>query len=888
MNKFLWHNLPEKEIFELLKSDKNGLSQKEARQRLKKYGFNKLPEKQKMSWFSVLLNQFKSPLIYILILAALVSFFLQQYIDMGVILAAVFINTIVGFIQENKAEETLAHLKKIVSYKSKVLRGGEEINIDSSQLVLGDILLLEAGDRVPADGRIFELNDFQVNEASLTGESMPINKEVGRLEKGAPMAERKNMVFMGTVVTRGRAKVIITGTGIKTNLGEIAQLVKETKEERTPLQLKLVKFSKTLGYIVLVACLFIFILGVLLGQNVFSMFETAVAIAVAAIPEGLLVAVTIILTVGMQRILRKKALVRRLIAAETLGSTSVICSDKTGTLTEGVMRVAYLLTGHCDLDKDLVHLDGKKTEHEFPDHYYLLSAGVICNNTVISQSKTELKEEFIGDSTETALLKAGFDSGLDYKELRDKNKRFDEIPFSTEIKYMATLNKKDDEHNIIYIKGAPEKILSFCSAVKIKGEEKRLTDELKAEILKNFNELTSKGLRVLGAAYKIVDKDKKTLQEKDIEGFVFMGVFALKDPLRKEAKSTIDLCKLAGIYPVIITGDHRLTVKAIAQEIGMEVDDANILEGVDLDKMSDEELKKKVKEIKIYARVSPKHKLRIVNAWQAQGEVVAMLGDGVNDAPALKTADIGVALGSGTDVAKETADIILLDDNFKTIVEAVKQGRIIFDNIRKVIVYLLADSFTEMILIVGALIFRLPLPISALQILYINIIDDGFPNVALTFEPGESDVMEQKPRGKNEPILNSEMKFLIFIIGIFTDIVLFGLFIYLLNSGHEMAHVRTIIFTALALDSLLYIFSAKSLRRNIWDINPFSNRYLLLAVGFGLALQLFALYTPFMREILDLTILNMQEWSIIIGLALVKISAIEMGKYIFIHKMKVV
>ncbi len=884
MNKFLWHNLPEKEIFELLKTNKDGLSQAEVQQRLKKYGFNKLPEGKKLSWFFVLLNQFKSPLIYILVLAALVSFFLEQYIDMGVILTAVFINTIVGFIQENKAEKTLAHLKKIISYKSKVLRDGEEFNIDSSQLVIGDILLLDAGDRVPADGRIFELNDFQVNEASLTGESLPIDKEIGRLEKGAPLAERKNMVFMGTVVTRGRATVIITGTGIKTNLGEIAQLVKETKEEKTPLQLKLVKFSKTLGYIVLAASLFVFILGVLLGQDIFTMFETAVAIAVAAIPEGLIVSVTIILTVGMQRILRKKALVRRLIAAETLGSTSVICSDKTGTLTEGIMRVAYLLTGHCNPDQDLVHLDSQKTKSEFPDHYYLLSAGVICNNTIISQAKTELKEEFIGDPTETALLKAGIDAGLDYQELRERNKRLAEIPFSTEIKYMATLNEKDEKNNIIYSKGAPEKILSFCSFVLIKGEEKKLTDDLKREILKNFNDLTSKGLRVLGAAYKLVDKEKKDLQEEDIKDSVFMGIFALKDPLRPEAKSTISLCKMAGIHPVIITGDHRLTVKAIALEIGLEVKDNNILEGTDLDKLSDEELKNKVKEIKVYARVSPKHKLRIVDAWQAQGEVVAMLGDGVNDAPALKTSDIGVALGSGTDVAKETADIILLDDNFKTIVEAVKQGRIVFDNIRKVIVYLLADSFTEMILIVGALIFRLPLPITALQILYINIIDDGFPNVALTFEPGEKDVMEQKPRGKNEPILNSEMKVLIFIIGVFTDIVLFGLFIYLLKAGYVMEHVRTIIFTALALDSLLYIFSAKSLRRNIWHINPFSNRYLLLAVGFGVALQLFALYTPFMREILNLTILNMTEWLIIIVLALVKITAIEIGKYFFIHK----
>ncbi|MBD3359606.1 MAG: HAD-IC family P-type ATPase, partial [Candidatus Buchananbacteria bacterium] len=803
-------------------------------------------------------------------------------------------NTIVGFIQEYKAEKTLEDIKKRISFQSTVLRNGQEKKIDSSQVAIGDILILEAGDRIPADGRIFELNDFQVNEASLTGESLPIDKELGVLDKGTNLADRKNMVYMGTVVTRGRAKIVVTGTGTKTHLGEIASLVKETEKEKTPLQLKLSKFSKILGIVVLFASLILFIVGVILGQEVFEMFETAVAVAVAAIPEGLLVGVTIILTVGMQRILKKKALVRRLVAAETLGSTSVICSDKTGTLTIGKMRTAKLLTGYCDLDKDLLDFEKKKDVESDSDHDFLIKAGVICNNSLLTNEDN--KKEFIGDPTETALLKAGIDSGYDYKKLRNDNERLAEVPFSTEIKFMATLNKKDTDNNIIYLKGAPEKILNFCSKILVDGEVKDLSKEDKDKILDNFDELTYKGLRVLASAYKLTDKDKKNLTQEDIakaDGLIFIGVFALRDPLRKEAKDTIDLCQQAGIKPIIITGDHRLTVKAIANEIGIETDDENIIEGNEMDELSDKELEKRVKEIRIYARVSPKHKLRIIDAWQKHNEVVAMLGDGVNDAPALKTSDIGVAVGSGTDVAKGTADIVLLDDNFKTIVDAVKQGRIIFDNIRKVLVYLLADSFSELILISGALIYGwfafhgngdIILPITALQILYINIITDGFPYIALTFEPGEKDVMKLKPRQKTTPILDNEMKVLIFIMGIMTDLILFGIYFYMINHDFDVTYMRTFIFTALAVDSLFYVFSVKSLRKTIFHINIFSNRYLLLAVAVAFGLQLAAIYTPFMREVLELTVLNLTDWIWIIGFGLINVLFIELGKYIFIFK----
>ncbi len=895
MNKHLWHNPPEKEVFELLKTDKKGLSQEEVQKRLEKHGLNELPREKRAPWFFILLDQFKSPLIYILLIAALISFFLKEYIDMWVILSAVFINTIVGFIQEYKAEKTLEDIKKRISFESTVLRNGQEKKIDSSQVAIGDILILEAGDRIPADGRIFELNDFQVNEASLTGESLPIDKELGVLDKGTNLADRKNMVYMGTIVTRGRARVVVTGTGTKTHLGEIASLVKETEKEKTPLQLKLSKFSKVLGIVILIVSLILFIVGVILGQEVFEMFEIAVAVAVAAIPEGLLIGVTIILTVGMQRILKKKALVRRLVAAETLGSTSVICSDKTGTLTIGKMRTAKLLTGYCDLNNDLVDFEKNKNVESGSDYDFLIKTGVICNNSLLT-TEEDNKKEFIGDPTETALLKAGLDAGYDYKKLRNDNERLAEVPFSTEIKFMATLNKKDKDSNIIYLKGAPEKVLNFCSKILIDGKVKDLSKEDKDKILDNFDELTYKGLRVLAAAYKLADKDKADLAQENIEkaeDLIFIGVFALRDPLRKEAKATIDLCQQAGIKPIIITGDHRLTVKAIAKEIGIEADDDSIIEGNELDKLSDKELEKRVKEIKIYARVSPKHKLRIVDAWQKHNEVVAMLGDGVNDAPALKTSDIGVAVGSGTDVAKGTADIVLLDDNFKTIVNAVKQGRIVFDNIRKVIVYLLADSFSELILISGALLYGwfvfhgngdIILPITALQILYINIITDGFPYIALTFEPGEKDVMKLNPRKKKTPILDTEMKVLIFIMGLMTDLILFGIYFYMINHDFDVTYMRTFIFTALAVDSLFYVFSVKSLRKTIFHINIFSNRYLLLAVAVAFGLQLAAIYTPFMREVLELTVLNLTDWLWIIGFGLINVLFIELGKYIFIFK----
>ncbi len=883
MNKQAWHSYKIEEIFEKLNSNKNGLGQKEAKNRLAKFGLNKLPEEKRLTRLVILFEQFKSPLIYILAIATVVSFLLKEWADATVILMVVVINTVIGYFQETKANRAIEQLKKMVEHRVIVLREGHEKEINTKDLVLGDIILLKAGDRVPADARLIENKDLQADEAALTGESFPLTKSLDILDKGTVLADRENMVFMGTTITRGKAKAVVCEIGVNTELGQIATLIKETKEEKTPLQKRLAHFSKIISIVILVICFIIFFTGVLQGKSVFEMFTIAVAVAVAAIPEGLIIAVTVILALGMQKILKHKALIRKLIAAETLGSTSVICTDKTGTLTEARMEVSHILTGKEELLSEN-HKFSKEITKSI-GHEKALRIGLLCNNVVIENPEEELKKwVIIGDPTEQALLLGAVHSGLNPEELDKLEPRIDEIPFDSERKYMVTLNKLEKGKNIVYIKGAPEKILAMASKIEINGQLESLTKEKTKILAKNYDKLTSKGLRVLAVGYKKTKDENLDNFKGDI---IFMGLIALKDPLRKEARETIDLCQKAGIRLVIVTGDHKLTAKAIGQEVGLAAKEENILEGYELDKLSDDEFKKLVKKIEIYARVEPKHKIRIVNAWQSLGEVVAMTGDGVNDAPAIKSADIGIALGSGTEVTKETSDMILMDDNFKTIVAAVRQGRIIYENIRKVILYLLSDSFTEVILIGGSLLLGLPLPVTAAQILWVNLVEDGLPNFALAFEPGEKEVMKDKPRKAKEPILNTEMKILIFAIGIITDIVLFGLYFYLLKSGLEdFNHIRTFIFTALGLDSLLFVFSCRSLRFNIWHKNPFSNRYLIFAVCIGFLMLFGAVYIPFLQGFLKTVPLSRLDWLILIPLAIFKISAIEITKWFFIVKKK--
>ena len=905
----LWHSFGVEKILLETKTTRQGLKNKEAVRRLKKMGPNKLPDKKPISGVFIFLNQFKSSMVYILLAAGIVTLIFKNYIDTGIILAAVVVNTLVGFIQEYKANRAISHLKKLIQRKAKVLRDGIEVEIDASQIVRGDIILIEAGDRAPADARIIESMNLQMVEAALTGESVPSAKSSEKLDQGIGLADRDNMIYMGTNVTRGRGKAIVCETGVGTELGKIAQLVRETEEERTPLQKKLTRFSRVLGIVVLAISFLIFILGYFRGEPAVKMFETAVAIAVAAIPEGLLVSITVILAIGMQRILKKKALVRKLIAAETLGSTTVIASDKTGTLTEGKMQVGELVAGLGDLtgDKDGVFDAGDK--YWVKAHELTLRVGLLCNNAVVENPKDELKNwSVIGDPTEVALLLAGIHAGLDKEQILENNPRVAEFAFDSEKKFMATLHRVVKDKGFIAMKGAPEEILRRASKVQVDGEAKVLTTEMRKAIKARYEKMTRQGLRVLGLSYRMVDEGERGISEKrkdpsvrlgtgkreregdanaveisegDLNNMVFLGLVGLKDPVRAEAKGAIELCRKAGIRPMIITGDHKLTAQAVAKEIGIKAETDKILNGEELDKMEDKDLLKAVKSVDIFARVSPHHKLRIIDALQEQGEVVAMTGDGVNDAPAIKAADIGLALGSGTDVTKGTADMILMDNNYKTIVAAVEQGRIIFDNIKKVILYLLSGSFSEMILVGGALLLGMPLPLTAAQILWINLVTDGLPDIALTFEPGEKDIMDEPPR-KKDRFLDSEMKVLIFIIGIITDLFLFGIYFYLMGRSADLAHIQTLIFTTLAMASLFFVFACKSIRHTLFSTKILNNLWLIGAVGVAFGLQLIAVYVPFFQKILRTVPLTLEDWILVGVVGVVNILAIEFGKWIFI------
>ncbi|NUM25320.1 MAG: HAD-IC family P-type ATPase [Candidatus Buchananbacteria bacterium] len=891
MEKTLWHTLAIKKIFEELNSSKDGINSPEAEKRLKKFGYNKLAEEKKLSGLKIFLNQFKSPLVYVLFGAAVISLLLKDFLDAAVIMVAVFINTILGFYQENKANKSITFLKKLVDHKAKVLRDGQKIEIDSKLLVPGDIIFIEAGDKIPADARLINTEGLQVIESALTGESVASDKNLTVLDKGIGLAERENMVYSGTIIAAGRGQGIVCETGINTEIGKISQMVKDTKEDKTPLQLQLAKFSQNLTYLVIFLCLVIIVIGLVQGRPLFGvaaearegMLTTAAAIAVAAIPEGLLVSVTAVLAIGMQAILRRKALVRKLIAAETLGGVSIICTDKTGTLTEGNMQVSMIITASDEISttQDLRY----QSSANLKDHDLMMKISVLCNNAVITNPRDQLENwEMLGAPTETGLLLGAIQAGIPYQKITKEQPRLAEIPFSSDRKYMATLNRLDSKKNVVYVKGAPEKVMAMCSQVRTDGKKVKLTEKQLRSLKTKYEKLTGQGLRLLAFAYKKTAPEKDDLT-KELKQLVFLGFIALKDPLRKETKETFQLAIQAGIRPIIVTGDHRLTAQAIVSELGLKVSEKNIIEGPQLDDITDEQLEKMVKDIDIYARVEPRHKLRIIKAWQDRGETVAMTGDGVNDAPALKAADIGIALGSGTDIAKETSDLILLDNNFKTIVAAVERGRVVYENIKKILIYLLANTFAEMVLIIGSLILVLPLPILPAQIIWINLITDSLPNLALTFENGEKEVMKDKPRKKTAKILDANMKSLIFIIGISTDLVLLGLFFILVNlTTLDIDQIRTIIFSSIALASLMYVFSCRNLRHSVFLKNPFDNKFLNLAVIIGVLVQILAIYQPTLQKILNTVPLSSHEWLIVLALATIKIIFIEIGKYRFIVK----
>ncbi|MBU1126060.1 HAD-IC family P-type ATPase [Patescibacteria group bacterium] len=854
-----WQAQSVEDVFDSFSVTKHGLSVAEVERRQREYGANTLPTKPPKSALRILFAQFASPLVFILLAAAAVSFFLNEWLDFSVITIAVLLNSILGFVEEYRADRSLQALKKYLPVQVKVRRDGSQQIIPAMDLVPGDVMLLSAGDKITADGRIIEEQVFEVKEAALTGESAPVKKQVDAIGRKAAIGDRKSMVFAGTIVNEGRAEVVVVSTGLDTEIGKIAKLVLSVEDDKTPLQKQLQSFARFIGIAVLILAVIVFFLGILRGMEVLEIFKIAVAITVSAIPEGLAVAITVILAIGMQRILKKKALVRRLIAAETLGSVQVICADKTGTLTTGEMQVVEVCIG-----KDVIK-GAPKTEKEFE----FLQALYYTSGVVIGEATGEA--DFSGSQTEIAIMKYLLPLRDDLVNGTKKLGR--DLPFSSKNKFAARIIE-NDHGNTLYVVGAPDILV----------EKADISDKSKQQVLCDFNDMVGRGLRVLAVARR---KDMANLDELDasqVSDLEILGFVGLSDPLRPESARTIQEAKDAGLRTVMITGDHPETALIIAQKAGLEASRRSMLTGLELDELTDDALQDRLESISVYARVSPRHKLRIVYAWQRKGYSVAMTGDGVNDAPALKAADIGIALGSGTEVAKETSDIVLLDNNFKTIIDAIREGRIIFDNLRKMIVYLLSDSFSEIILVLGALAFSLPIPILPAQILWINLITDGFPSLALTFEPGEKEIMQEPPRRKKEPILNSEMKVLILVIGLFTDLVLFGLYFYLLGLDIDIAEIRTFMFLALGIDSLLYIFAIRKFRSTIFRSHPFQNKFLVIGVilGFGL-LAAPMVITP-LKELFGFVNLHFFEWLILLGLGILELICIEVVKEIYNHK----
>lgn len=841
-----WHHLKIEEALENLEVDKNGLSKEEIEERREEYGPNELPKQKGRAWYRILFSQFANPLMIILILATGTSLVFQEWLDVFVIWAAISINVILGFVEEYKADKSLEELKKYLPEEVRVRRDGEIREIKSTEIVPGDILIISTGDKMTADARIIKSESFEANEAALTGESAPVKKSAKPVDVGVSTPDQTSMVFAGTTAVAGHAEAVVIGTALNTEIGRITGLVSEVKDEKTPLQQQLDKFAKIIALAFGALAIMVFVLGVARGQDAVEMLKISIALAVAAVPEGLVVAVTVILAIGMQRILKRDALVRRLVASETLGSVSVICVDKTGTITTGEMAV------------DEVRLEDEK----------LLKLALHHNSSVETTVNTEGEEELTGSSTEIALWRYVEEEA---KELEKKGcEKQSEIPFDSSRKYSAVLIECEGEQ-MLFAVGAPDVLLDLSD----------LSDEERKKTRETFEDMTARGLRVLMAAKKESPGIEGNLDEDDVVDLKPIGILGLRDPLREEVIKAIKGARSAGLRPIMITGDHPKTAMSIAQESGLIREKGEMITGAELNEMSEAEFEQRVEKIDVYARVMPSHKVRIVKAWQNKGQSVAMTGDGVNDAPAIKAADIGIAVGSGTQVSKETADMVLLKNSFSTIVAAIREGRIIFDNVRKVTVYLLADSFSEVIIVVGALIFGLPLPLLPAQILWINLITDGFPAAALTFEPGEKGIMHEPPRKKKEPILNAEMRVLTFIIGIFTASLLFSVFFFLYKKGLPIEEVRTFVFVKLGLDSLIYVFAVRKFRSSAFTTNPFENKWLVLGVMAGLVLQLLPLLIVPLRELFGFHMLTPIEWIAVIALASLNFVLIEIVKALY-------
>ncbi len=914
---------------ELQTNIKTGLTEEQVKANYEKYGMNELKQKKKKSLLVKFLEQFKDFMIIVLIVAAVVSGAVgiaegEGITDTIIILIVVVVNAIIGVVQENKAEKSLEALQKLSAHASKVMRNGKVTVVQSKELVPGDVVVLDTGDYVPADLRIVESANLKSQEASLTGESVPVDKDIEIIEdEKVSLGDRKNMLFSSSLITYGRGKGIVVETGMNTEVGKIAKIINDTEGTETPLQTKLNKLGKTLGIAALAICIVIFVIGIAYGKNVIDMFMTAVSLAVAAIPEGLAAVSTIVLAIGVQRMVKKNAIIKKLPAVETLGSATVICSDKTGTLTQNKMTVQKIFAnGNLE---DVVNV--KEMNNELNK---LMEVCTLCNDTKIGA-----EDQLTGDPTETALIDLGFKIDYNVKEVL-KLKRIKEIPFDSDRKLMTTVNKVGDKY-IVYTKGGIDELLARCSSYSINGEVKTDLENYKIVIDKYNVSMAKEALRVLAMAYKELDHEPTDEEMKNIENnLIYVGMVGMIDPPREEVKVAVEKCKTAGIKTVMITGDHKITAVAIAKALGILENEEEAITGNELEEMSDEDLTKNIRKYSVYARVSPEHKVRIVKAWQANGEIVAMTGDGVNDAPALKTADIGCAMGIvGTDVSKEAADVILTDDNFATIVSSVEEGRRIYDNILKAIQFLLSSNVGEIIVLFLAILLtpwlgstfgidigliEVLLPI---HILWVNLVTDSLPALALAVDPAEDDVMKRKPN-KQKGIFTKGMSFRVVYQGIMIGLLTLAAFIIGLATPEEnlpkMVRVegtlysveevenldealangakyvepqevkveigQTMAFIVLAFSELVHVFNIRNNKKSIFKTHPFNNKMLLLAIGGSAALMLVILFVPALRHLFSIPILPMSNLIETIALILAPIVIVEIFKLLKINTSK--
>ncbi|NLY46350.1 MAG: calcium-translocating P-type ATPase, SERCA-type [Tissierella sp.] len=888
-----WYKLSKDEMISQLETNQeSGLTNDEITSRLQKYGHNELQEEEGKSFLTKLKEQFSDFLILILIGAAIISFIVGERTDAVVILAIVFINALLGIYQEGKAEKALEALKQMASPTAKVMRNGHVEVVPSSTLVPGDIVLLEAGDIIPADIRLVESSNLKIEEASLTGESVPVEKDANySTSEDASLGDRENMAYMSTIVTYGRATGVIVETGHGTEIGKIATAIQSYGDESTPLQKQLNQLGKFLGIATIFICIAVFAVGLLQGREILEMFMVAISLAVAAIPEGLPAIVTIVLSLGMNKMVRRNAIVKKLLAVETLGSTTVICSDKTGTLTQNEMTVVKVYTDGKILD---ITGGGYEPVGEFKednetidpnsigDLETLLSIASLANDASLEETPEGYK--VIGDPTEGALVTLAGKANITKKSINESYPRIEEIPFDSARKMMTTFHKNYIPEKIVsFTKGAPDIIINRCSHISIGGKVIPFTDELKAEVLGVNSTFSKSALRVLAAAYREYNELPKDISPENNENnMIFVGLVGMIDPPRQEVKEAIKLCKKAGIDTIMITGDYKETAFAIAKDLGMAENESQAMMGAELDKLSDVELQEVVKNTKVFARVSPDHKVRIVSALKANGEVTAMTGDGVNDALALKKADIGVSMGiTGTDVAKNTAELILTDDNFASIVSAVEEGRIIYDNIKKFVFFLLSCNIGEILIVFVSILLKLPVPFLPIQLLWLNLVTDSFPALALGVESGDPDIMERMPRNSKTSILDKQL-----FTGVLVQSLAIGVSSLLAYTTalrlypDNLTLARTITFATLITAELLRAYSSRSQRYSLFKIGVFSNKTMVLGTGFSFLLMLLVLYVPFMQPIFDTVSLSFVNWQTILLYAFIPLIVGELYKFI--------